>query len=227
MGFTLSMGVIPEVKKIRDLFYKHMASGMMAHHAAHFAIVVGELSYIALVTFLFSFTFSFCVGRVERILMLWGFIALNADVCTSLCQLFSSLVKDVKTCMALNGAIIGIKLFGSGYIVKHRFKNSWFLMTFYNAPGHYAYEGTIMSQFEGIKTEVLAAEGSSYFYSRSCVDGQEDDCIGDMKSYTKFTFGNLFSPDHVERNDMILLGYLLFALIGTNFALKKLNHMNT
>ena len=49
VGVTSITMAVPVMKKIRDVFYKHRASGMLEHNSVAWALALGETPYICLV----------------------------------------------------------------------------------------------------------------------------------------------------------------------------------
>jgi len=234
VGFTMIMMVIPEVKKIRDVFYKHKASGMMAHHAVFFAIIMGEIAYLAMVTLLFCIAYFFLLGLFNtalKFLQFWGFFLLNLAIYTYFGQLFACLVPDIPTAMTIGGSIITINLFGSGFLIKPFGNNIMRLITFYISPGHYCFEGILMSQFKDLTQEVIPVEGSDYF-SHLLSEGGPNcqdmaNCSGTMESYTDFNFGNRFSLDNQLMDALIPISYLVVVMFATHWTLGHLTYTNT
>ena len=48
---------IPVAKRVRDVFYKHRASGMIGHDAMFIAMFVAELPYLLLIAVLYVFIY--------------------------------------------------------------------------------------------------------------------------------------------------------------------------
>ena len=76
---------------------------------------------------------------------------------------------------------------------------------------------------------VTATERSPYwFYLDStidCVDG--DDCSGTFLDFATFFFGGKFSAANRGIDVGVLIAWILLALFGTWFCLKKFNYTNT
>ena len=73
---------------------------------------------------------------------------------------------------------------------------------------------------------VTATESSPYWFHLGCVDGS-DDCSGSFLDYATFFFGGRFSAANRGIDVGVLIGWILLALFGTWFCLKKLNYTNT
>jgi len=235
VGLTMILMVIPEVKKIRDVFYKHKASGMMSHHAVVFALTTGELPYVALISILYSVVFFLLVGLGDSALkyfQFWYFFMLNLSVYTYFGQLFTCLVPDTPTATNIAGSVIGINIFGTGFLIKPLSSGKLLmdipkLVTFYISPAHYCYEGVIMTMFKGLTQKVIPVVNSAYFHSLNCTIADKDVCHGTMEGYASFAFGSRFSPDNMLMDALIPILFIIVAMLGTHWALGHLNYGNT
>jgi len=230
VGLNMILMVIPEVKKIRDVFYKHKASGMMSHHSVVFAMIMGEMPYIALTSVLFSIPFYFLLGLFAtalKFLQFWGFFLLNLAIYTYFGQLFACLVPDTPTATNVASSVIGLNLFGTGFLIKPTGNNVGMLITFYIAPAHYCYEGIIMSQFKDMTQSVIPVVGSAYYDSLNCTTENPNDCFGTMESYANFAFGSRFSYDNMLMDILVPISYLIVVMSATHWALGHLSYGNT
>ena len=106
---SVSMAV-PVMKLIRDVFYKHRASGMLDHNSVAIAVTLGELPYIVIISAVFSSVYYSLVGlfgTVNKWLWFFLFFGLNIASYTYFGQAFICMVRDVNTAGALVGALIG------------------------------------------------------------------------------------------------------------------------
>ena len=62
IGVTSISMAVPVTKTLRDVFYKHRASGMVTHKSLSTALFLGELPYICLITVLFGVVYYATVG---------------------------------------------------------------------------------------------------------------------------------------------------------------------
>ena len=62
IGVTSISMAVPVTKTLRDVFYKHRASGMVTHKALSGALFLGELPYIALISILYGVVYYATVG---------------------------------------------------------------------------------------------------------------------------------------------------------------------
>jgi hypothetical protein len=56
---------IPVAKRVRDVFYKHRASGMIGHDAMFIGMVVAEMPYLLLMAVLYVFIYCATVSHVS------------------------------------------------------------------------------------------------------------------------------------------------------------------
>lgn len=233
MGVTSISMAVPVMKKIRDVFYKHRASGMIAHTSLAWSLQVGETIYLCLIALLFGIVYYVTVGLfqgVGKFGLFWVFTVLNIANYTYFGQAFICLVKDVPTAGALMGALIGYNVFFSGLIVKPQYFSGPFQLGLWTAPGRFAFEGITMTQFSDVTIPVRASTFSPYFFYLGCNNATAvagESCVGTMDDYVLFYFGGIFTPSNFWLDVGVLLGYLLLARLLTWFSLKKFNYVNT
>jgi ABC-type multidrug transport system ATPase subunit len=225
---SVSMAV-PVMKQIRDVFYKHRASGMLDHHSVSLSAAVGELPFIVIMSAIFCSIYYSLVGLFQaagKWFMFFLWFALNIGTYTYFGQAFICMVRDIPTASALVGALIGFNVFFSGLVVRPQYFVGVFQIGFWTAPGRFVYEGVVVSQFVGLKYTVVATPYSPYWYSLDCTD-PEATCEGNMESYVNFFFGGKF----VRAHQPIDLGVTFFCLFLARLALwaslKYLNYVNT
>jgi hypothetical protein len=232
-GVTAISMAVPVMKTMRDVFYKHRASGMLGHNSLAWALQVGETPYICLTAVLFCATYYGVIGlfsSLSKFGEFWVFFVLSLCTYTYFGQAFICLVKDVPTAGALVGALIGYNVFFSGLIVRPQQFSGPFQLGLWTAPGRFAFEGIAMSQFAGINTAVVPQPFSPYYFYLGCGDNFDTvntQCTGTMDSYVQFFFGGKFSENNFWLDLGVLLGYLVLARLLTWFALKKFNYVNT
>jgi len=240
VGVTSITMAVPVMKKIRDVFYKHRASGMLEHNSVSFALSLGETPYICLVSVLFGAVYYATVGLFSGATsfgLFWVFFTLNIACYSYFGQAFICLVRDIPTSMALVGALIGYNVFFSGLIVKPQYFGSVFQLGLWTAPGRFAFEGLVMSQFSGVQREVVAQINSPYYFFLGCQPFQgnstsvvpEDfpECAGTFDDYVNFYFGGIFKKENFWLDLGVLLGYMTLARALTWFSLRKFNYTNT
>lgn len=230
MGVTCITMVVPVMKRIRDVFYKHRASGMIEESPLALAVSVGEGPYICVIAVIFGGIYYATIGLFSgagRFGLFWMFFAFNLATYSYLGQSFTCLVKDTNTAGALMGALIGYNVFFSGFVVKPQYFVGPFQLGYWTAPGRFAYEGLVVTQFTDVEVKLQASNGSPYFFSLGCTPGQTEPCMGDIEGYVNFSFGGRFNKDNFWIDFGGLVGYILLAWLLTAFALKKFNYVNT
>ena len=91
----------------------------------------------------------------------------------------------------------------------------------------YALEGIIFTQFQEISTPVAAEEFSPFWFSLGCTIEDGESCSGSMIQYATFFFGGRFSASNRGMDVGVLVAWIVVALLGTWFCLKKFNYVNT
>lgn len=231
IGVTSISMAVPVTKTLRDVFYKHRASGMLTHKALSSALFIGEIPYIVLISLLFGLVYYATVGLFASSKKFWYFFlffTLNVAIYAYFGQAFICLVRDVPTAGALVGALIGYNVFFSGLIVKPQYFAGPFQLGFWTAPGRFAFEGLAITQFQGIEVPVMAETSSPFFWHMNCTHPvNSTNCSGPMDEYVDFYFGGKFTEDHLWLDVGALLGYLVLSRFLSYFALYKFNYSNS
>lgn len=232
IGVTSISMAVPVMKKMRDVFYKHRASGMVDHNSISWSLMVAETPYLCMVSLLFGAIYYLTVGLfndAEKFFIFWVFFVLNVAIYSYFGQAFICLVKDIPTAGALVGALIGYNVFFSGLIVKPQYFTGPFQLGLWTAPGRFALEGIAMNQFDGITQTVVAQPYSPFYYFLGCGDqASTQPCDSTIQVYViDYYFGGKFSPENFWLDVGCLVGYLVLARLLTWFALKKFNYVNT
>lgn len=228
-GITAISMAVPVTKTLRDVFYKHRASGMLEYPSLSWSLFFAESPYLMAMALLFSAIFYGTVQTFQgltRFFYFWVFFVVNLALYSYFGQAFMCLVKDIPTAGALQGALIGTNVFFSGLVVRPQYFVGAFQIGYWFAPGRYAYEGLIITQFNGITDNVTATSGSPYFYFLGCQDINEP-CVGSMEDFIEYFFGGKFTYDQFWLDIGVLIGYLVVAKLATHFALWKFNYVNT
>ncbi|KAL3761106.1 hypothetical protein ACHAWU_001375 [Discostella pseudostelligera] len=229
IGTTAMTMAIPVAKRVRDVFYKHRASGMIGHDAMFIGMVVAELPYLLLMAVLYVFIYCATTGLLTSFgNFLWFvcFFLLHTASYSFFAQCFMCLVRDEKTVGALQGVWIGLNLFYAGFVVLPQNFFSFFWLGLWINASRYALEGIIFSQFQDITAPVVASTDSPFYFSLGCSndDGQ---CTGSMIEFATFFFGDKFSASNRGIDVGILAAWNILALIGTWVCLMKFNYVNT
>jgi ABC-type multidrug transport system permease subunit len=231
IGITSISMAVPVTQQIRDVFYKHRASGMLSHTSLSWALFLAETPYICFISLLFGAIYYATVGLFHTgklFGLFWVFFTLNVAIYSYFGQAFICLVKDTPTAGALVGALIGYNIFFSGLVVKPQYFVGPFQMGYWTAPGRFALEGLVTTQFADNDTPVIPEFASPYFFYRNCTtDKVPEDCLGTIDDYVNFFFGGWFTLDNFGMDVGVLLGYMILAKFVTEFALWKFNYVNT
>jgi len=116
---SINMGV-PMAKRIRDVFYKHRASGMLGHSAAWIGLVTAELPYLFIVSVVFVLVYCLVADFFTNgsgFFWFCLFFFLHTSSYSFFAQCFMCLVRDEKAVGALQGVWIGLNLFYAGFVI--------------------------------------------------------------------------------------------------------------
>ena len=235
IGTAAMTMAIPVAKRVRDVFYKHRASGMIEHNAMFVAMLVAELPYLLLMAVLYVVVYCATAGLFTTFTNFFWFVFfffMHTASFSYFAQCFMCLVRDEKTVGALQGAWIGLNLFYAGFVVLPQNFFSFFKSGLWMNATRYAFEGIVFSQFEGISSSVVAdKENHSPFYTSLRQNGQCSvdtvECSGTAIEYASFYFGEKFSASNRGLDVGMLLAWIFLANFGTWICLKKLQFVNT
>lgn len=232
MGVVSISMAVPVMKEIRDVFYKHRASGMLDHNSVTVAITLAEIPYIVMISAIFSAVYYSVVGlfvSADKWFAYFGYFSLNLACYVYFGQAFICLVKDIPTAGALVGALIGYNVFFSGLIVKPQYFVGPFQLGYWTAPGRFAFEGMIVSQFIDLEYVVIPEENSPYFYFLNCTPAtlRTSTCHGTMTEFVDFFFDGKFTVSHRPIDVGVLFFCLFLARLLCWVALKYFNYVNT
>lgn len=146
------------------------------------------------------------------------------------------LVKSTHQAAILATIYIGLNNFFSGLIVRPQHLSGFFEIPYWITPGHYVFEGIIVSQFEDDDRMVIAEQGSAFWDYLRCDDntteslgtfGNTTECFGTAWQFVDAFFGEEFSPDNRVRGIVVLTAFLIFARALTFFCLRFFNHQSS
>mmetsp|Transcript_30598 Transcript_30598/g.46283 ORF Transcript_30598/g.46283 Transcript_30598/m.46283 type:complete len:495 (-) Transcript_30598:978-2462(-) len=234
IGLSSIAMVVPVMKQIRDVFYKHRASGMLGHTSLWIASFTAEIPYIILVSLLYSIVFFVTSGVFQfqgDFAAFWGFFTFNVAIHSYFGQAFICVVKDLPTAGALQGAIVGTNIFFSGFIVRPQFLNGFARIGWYFSFGHYVYESIIANSLNDDSPRIRAEFPSAFLNflieeDPKCTTDMVV-CDGSFAQFVDFSFGGEYTTQNNGRNIGILILYLVAARMLQWFALKKFNYVNT
>ena len=127
----------------------------------------------------------------------------------------------------LSSVFIGLNNFFSGLIVRPQFLTGFFNVPFWITPGHFVYEGLIVSLFTADNRTVFAETGSDFYEDLGCTDDDVVPCAGTVSQFVYSFFGGRYTSDHILQNALILGGYLILARVLTFLALTFINFSAT
>ncbi|KAL7580109.1 hypothetical protein ACA910_012870 [Epithemia clementina (nom. ined.)] len=225
-GIMAILTVLPVMTKIRDMYYRHSASGMYDSMSIGLALGSAEKIFIVMSCVIFVTLYLATSGTHAAInkglVGFWGFFTFNFAIYSYFGQAFVCLVKPTATAIILSSVFIGLNNFFAGLIVRPQLMvGTFYALPYYICPGHYVYEGLVTTIFRPNDSGVVVAnEGSAFWDALNCTEGQSEPCVGPVYQYIQVFFGGEFSDDHVARNALILGGILTMTRLSTWLALK-------
>lgn len=241
IGVLSMTSVIPVMLSIRDMYYRHKAAGMLGSRSVGRALASAEKRFILISAVLFCVIFIPSSGivnspgitlktRVLNGIAFWGFFTFNAAIYSYSGQLFMCLVRGPGTATVLASIFIGINNFFSGFVVlPQQMVGGFWAITYWICPGHYVYEGLVMSAFHAdIARNVIVGEGSDY-YGQLCIDDPTniDDvgtCEVEVSTYVDTFFGGYYQHGNRMQNAIILGCILTLVRFLTFVALQYLTY---
>ena len=138
------------------------------------------------------------------------------------------LAPTMATAQILCAVFIGINNIFSGLIVRPQIMQNIFAFTYWITPGHYVYEGLILSLYWDDQRTVTANKGSEFYTWLGCdrFDHGES-CEGTLEQYVWVFFGGNFNGGNLYLDVLVLALFLVLAQVVTFFALRKFQYTNT
>lgn len=149
---------------------------------------------------------------------LQGFFTFNFAIYSYFGQLFVCLVKGTGTALVLSSVFIGLNNFFAGLVVRPQFMvGTFYAVPYYICPGHYIYQGLVVSVYGENNDTVVASNGSefqTYLVDAGQCTLETPDCNGTISEYIDSFFGGEFG----DANDPpvksrvicgIVLGFIL------------------
>ena len=226
IGIMAILSVLPVMTMIRDMYYRHRDAGMYGSGAIGSALGVAEKWFLVVGSILFTAVFlaTSHIGDGPFSFGFWGYFTFNFALYSYFGQAFVCLVKPKQTAFILASVLIGLNNFFSGLIVRPQFMvGTFFAIPYYITPGHYVYEGLVISIYDNVDGTVTADMDSEFYdyliEQEKCQRG-DTVCEGTVYDYIQSFFGGYFSRDHSLRNPLILGGILVFVRIVSWLALQ-------
>jgi len=234
VGVLSITSVLPVMLKIRDSYYRHRAAGMVGSSSIALALGTAEKWFIVLQGVLFTIFFMLTIGidfnTIRQYVGFFGFFTFNIAIYSYFGQAFMCSVKGSATAQILASVFIGLNNFFSGLIVRPQSLTGLFAFTYWITPGHFVYEGLVISLFQHDNRTVFASEGSEYYMYLDCnsvTNTAQNPCGGTVLQYIDFFFGGKFSAAHIPTNAWVLGVILVIARLCTYFALRYLKFTAT
>jgi len=232
IGILSMMTVLPVMLAIRNVFYKQFVAGMIDTHALGWALGVAEKGFIILAAFIFCSIYLATAGTFPisflKALKFWGFFTFNIAIYSYFGQAFMCLAPTMATAQIFCAVFIGLNNLFSGLIIRPQYMRNIFAFTYWISPGHYVYEGLILSQYWDDQRIVTANAGSEFYIWLGCDRfGYEQPCVGTVEQYVWVFFGEKFNDDNLYLDVLVLAFFLILARVVTFFALSKFQYTNT
>lgn len=131
------------------------------------------------------------------------------------------------TAQGVGGLFISMTVLFTGVLIRpSEIPDAWIFM-YWAAPGHYIYEGLMMTQYRDDDTEIVASPGSPFYTYLGCAPSPDpSDCTGTAEEWVLTSFGD-YSYNHVPYNLLYLLFLIVFSRLATYLALTHLNYRST
>lgn len=146
---------------------------------------------------------------------------------TFLGQMFVALNRDAQTAQGFGGLVVTLTSLFTGVLIRPENIPQFWSWLYWVMPGHYIFEGLIVSQFDNDKTPITASPGTPFWQFLACDDQIEATCVGTAEQWVFASFGGNFVPEHIPGNIIYLVILLVMTRIITALALAYLNHRRT
>lgn len=217
----------------RNMYYRHKAALMYDKRAMGVAFTVAELPFIFLSSIIFVSIFYFMIGfatDAAKFFLFYFFFFMTMGIFTFLGQMFVALSPDAITAQGFGALTVSLTSLFTGVLIRPENIPTFWSFMYWLMPGHYIFEGLIVTQFDGDETPIIASPGTPFWVYLDCEDqiaGGATDCIGTAEQWVFASFGGNFVPEHIPAN-MVYLAILFVATrIITLIALGALNYRRT
>ena len=213
----------------RNMYYRHKAALMYDKTAILVAFTVAEIPFIILSSLLFVTVFYFMIGfavDAGKFFLFYLFFCLTMGCFTFLGQMFVALNRDAQTAQGFGALTVSLSALFTGVLIRpENIPNFWTFM-YWVMPGHYIFEGLVVSQFDGDETPIIASPGSPFWIELDCAN-QEAPCDGPAWLWVYSTFGGNFVPENIPTNIVYLVCLFVLTRLVTFWALANLNYRST
>ena len=218
----------------RNMFYRHKGSLMYDKKAILLAFTLSEAPFIILSCFIYVTVFYFMIGfevDAAKFFMFWFFMFLTMANFTFLGQMFMSLTKDAVTAQGFGGLIVSLSSLFTGVLIRPDNIPAFWTFMYWLMPGHYIYEGLLMSQYDGDTTEIVASPNTPFWNAidppcEEQLAAGKAECTGTAEAWVASSF-TAYSADNIPWNILYLLVLLLLSRTTTGLALAYLNFRST
>jgi hypothetical protein len=138
-------------------------------------------------------------------------------------QMVMSLFRDSETAQGVGGICISLTVLFCGILIRQDDIPDFWIFMYWITPGHYIFEGIIISQFDGDDTPITASTGSAFFYSIEPPCQPEVECIGTAGGWVASNFPD-WDVDHLFYDALYLIGVIIATRFITFFALTHLDY---
>jgi len=236
----------------RNMFYRHKAALMYDSSVIARALTLAEIPFIFMAATIFMVLFYFIMGvshvfvsfvlvsvpycgadslslfqfanDAKKFFLFFMFFTFNLATYTFTGQMATSLLRDAATAQVVGGLVISMTVLFSGILLRPDQIPSFWIFAYWMFPGHYVFEGIIMSQYENDDTPILASPGTAFYTSLKCASDQI--CEGTAEEWVASSFPD-WNVDNVPWNALYLIGVIIVTRVVTFWALTSLNYRST
>jgi ABC-type multidrug transport system permease subunit len=230
MGVNSLNTVLAIFETERNMYYRHKAALMYDKMAISAAFTVAELPFIFLASSIFVSIFYYMMGfaaDAAKFFLFYFFFFMTMGSFTFLGQMFVALNRDAQTAQGFGGLVVTLTSLFTGVLIRPENIPQFWSWLYWVMPGHYIFEGLIVSQFDNDKTPITASPGTPFWQFLACDDQIEATCVGTAEQWVFASFGGNFVPEHIPGNIIYLVILLVMTRIITALALAYLNHRRT
>jgi hypothetical protein len=137
-------------------------------------------------------------------------------------QMLMSLFRDSETAQGVGGLIVSMTVLFCGILLRPGAIPNFWIFMYWVTPGHYIFEGIIMSQYDGDDTPIVASTGSAFYNALNC-QPSEVQCIGTAEVWVTSSFPD-WDVENLPYDALYLIGVILATRFITFFALTKFDY---
>jgi ABC-type multidrug transport system permease subunit len=219
----------------RNMYYRHKAALMYDKRAMLVAFTISELPFIVFSSMLFVSIFYFMIGftaEAGRFFLFYFFFGMAMGIFTFLGQMFVALTPNSITAQGFGALTVSLSALFTGVLIRPDDIPRFWNFMYWVMPGHYIFEGLLVSQFDGDQTPIIASPGSPFWEFLGCDDKVgpgtlETECVGTADQWVFASFGGNFIPEHIPTNMAYLVILFVATRAITGFSLGALNYRRT